>query len=63
MKSKINKRKDKLMFSKETIDSLTELGSILLRIQVRLINEGKAKIVNGKIVFMQPPLTHINTSK
>ncbi len=51
------------MFSKETIDSLTELGSILLRIQVRLINEGKAKIVNGKIVFMQPPLTHINTSK
>ena len=63
MKSKINKEKDKLVFSKETIDSLTKLRSILLRIHVRLINEGKAKVINGKIIFLQHPPTHTNASK
>jgi hypothetical protein len=40
-------------FSEETIQSLKELGEILLRIRKRLVSEGKAKIENGKIVIIK----------
>lgn len=37
--------------SEETIESLTRLGGILAKIVHRLVREGKAKVVNGKIIF------------
>lgn len=40
-------------FSEETIQSLKQLGEILLRIRKRLVSEGKVKIENGKIVIIK----------
>ena len=44
------KRKE---FSEETIQSLVDLGKVLLEIHKRLVLEGKVKVVNGKIVFLE----------
>jgi len=41
------------IFSEEAIRNLEELGHILRRIRARLIQEGKAKIIDGKIVFLE----------
>jgi len=40
-------------FSKETLEGLQELGEVLLKIVKRLVSEGKAKIVEGKIVILK----------
>lgn len=40
-------------FSEETIQSLVDLGKVLLRIHKRLVAEGKTKVVNGKVVFLK----------
>ncbi len=40
-------------FSEETMQSLAELGEVLLRIRKRLLAEGKIKIENGKIVIIK----------
>jgi hypothetical protein len=45
--------KKKNIFSDETIQSLVELGTVLRQIHNRLVVEGKAKIVNGRIVFIK----------
>lgn len=37
-------------FSEETIESLKDLGIVLLKIRHRLVTEGKVKVKNGKIV-------------
>lgn len=37
--------------SKETIESLQRLGGILMKITHRLVREGKAKIVDEKIIW------------
>lgn len=42
----------KKQFTVEEIKSIAELGDILRSIAERLIREGKAKIVDGKIVFL-----------
>ncbi len=39
--------------SEETIKSLEQLGEVLYSIAQRLVSEGKAKIVDGKIVFLE----------
>lgn len=38
--------------SEETIKSLEQLGEVLYVIAKRLVSEGKAKIVDGKIIFL-----------
>lgn len=43
--------------SDETVRSLEELGGVLRNILHRLICEGKAKIVGGKVVFIEPKET------
>jgi len=43
---------DGYIFSDEAVRNLEELGHILRRIRARLLREGKAKIVDGKIVFL-----------
>ena len=45
-------KKSKL--SDETIQSVIELGVVLRQIHNRLVAEGKVKVVNGKIVFLNP---------
>ena len=37
--------------SEETLQSLEKLGGILMKIAHRLVSEGKASIVDGKIIF------------
>ena len=37
----------------ETIISIRELGNVLYKIHTRLLNEGKIKIENGKIIFLE----------
>lgn len=37
----------------EQLESLKELGGVLMQILCRLIFEGKAKIENGKVVFIK----------
>ncbi len=44
----------KHIFSEEEIASVKELGDVLRYILQRLISEGKAKIVDGKVVFLDP---------
>lgn len=41
------------IFSEEEVKALSELGEILRSIRARLLREGKAKIVDGKIVFIE----------
>lgn len=48
---------DNQKLSYETIRSLEELGGVLRNILRRLIREGKAKIVDGKVVFIEPKET------
>jgi hypothetical protein len=43
--------------SDETVRSLEELGGVLRNILHRLVREGKAKIVDGKVVFIEPKET------
>lgn len=38
--------------SDETVKSLEQLGEVLYSIVRRLVREGKAKIVDGKVVFL-----------
>lgn len=38
--------------SDETIRSLEQLGEVLRSIVRRLVREGKAKIVDGKVIFL-----------
>jgi len=45
----------KKVFSEETMQALMELGEVLKRIARRLIVEGKARVVDGKIVFLERP--------
>jgi hypothetical protein len=45
------KKKSKL--SDETIEAVVKLGEVLRPIANRLIAEGKAKVENGKIVFLE----------
>ncbi len=42
----------KKTFSEETIKSLVEYGEVLRRIHNRLVVEGKVKVVDGKIIFL-----------
>ncbi len=37
-------------FSEETIESLKDLGEILLKIHHRLVAEGKVEVINGKVI-------------
>ncbi len=37
--------------SEETIESVIRLGEVLRSILARLVDEGKAKIVDGKIIW------------
>ena len=39
--------------SEETLESLKELGAVLMKIVRRLVSEGKAKIENGKVVIIK----------
>jgi len=39
--------------SEETLESLEELGAVLMKIVRRLVSEGKAKIENGKVVIIK----------
>lgn len=39
--------------SEETIESLKELGAVLMKIVKRLVLEDKAKIENGKVVIIK----------
>ena len=41
----------KHIFTEEEIKSISELGDVLRSILKRLVAEGKAKIVDGKVVF------------
>ena len=45
------KRKE---FSEETIQSLKDLGEVLLKIRHRLVAEGRVEVKNGKIVIIKP---------
>ena len=40
-------------FSEETMQSLRELGEVIRPILHRLIEEGKAKVVDGKVIFLK----------
>ncbi len=42
----------KHIFTDEELASIQELGDVLRSILKRLISEGKAKIVDGKVVFL-----------
>jgi len=44
---------DNQKLSDETVRSLEELGGVLRTILHRLIREGKAKVVDGKVVFIE----------
>jgi len=46
----MDQKEEKL--SDEAIKSLTELGGVLHSILRRLVSERKAKIVDGKVVFL-----------
>lgn len=48
-------KEKKHIFTDEEIRSLQELGDVLHSILKRLISEGKAKIVDGKVVFLEKP--------
>lgn len=39
-------------FTDEEIESISQLGEILYSIVQRLVDEGKAKVVDGKIIFL-----------
>ena len=47
------KKASKNKFSDETIQSLMELGAVILKIRNRLIAEGKVKVVDGKIIIIK----------
>ncbi|MBI2612813.1 hypothetical protein HYW59_03340 [Candidatus Kaiserbacteria bacterium] len=38
--------------SEETIQALIQLGAVLRPVVNRLVTEGKAKVVNGKMIFL-----------
>lgn len=44
----------------ETLASLERLGEVLRGILARLINEGKAKIVDGKIIWNENVINRTN---
>lgn len=46
------KKKEPLLTDEE-VKSLKDLGAVLLPIVKRMVSEGKAKIVDGKIVFLE----------
>lgn len=48
--------------SEETLDSLVELGEVLRDICKRLLTEGKIRVVDGKIEFLDTT-KHLNTKK
>ena len=41
------------IFSEKEMRNIQELGSVLRKIVDRLVREGKAKIVNGKVIFLE----------
>ena len=41
------------IFSEEDLRNIQELGFVLRKIIDRLVSEGKAKIVNGKVIFLE----------
>ena len=43
------------IFSDETIESLREYGEVLRDIHNRLVKEGKVKVIDGKIIFLDEP--------
>ena len=43
------------IFSQETVSSLVELYEVMQAICNRLIKEGKAKVVDGKVIFLEKP--------
>lgn len=47
------KNKKEKGLSEETLQAVTALGEVLYRVASRLIAEGKAKVVNGKIIFLK----------
>jgi hypothetical protein len=49
------KENKKHLFSNEEVAALIELGEVLRPIADRLVVEGKAKIVDGKIIFIGTP--------
>lgn len=49
---KNNKPESKKIFSEETRAALMEYGAVLREIHNRLVKEGKVKVVNGKIIFL-----------
>lgn len=40
------------MMSDEEVESINQLGEVLYSIAQRLVDEGKAKVVDGKIIFL-----------
>lgn len=46
------KKNKKQIFTQEEIDRISALGDVLRKILSRLLKEGKAKIENGKVVFL-----------
>lgn len=47
------KTKKKSQLSEEAIQALIQLGEVLRPIARRLVAEGKAKVKNGKLVFIK----------
>ena len=45
----------KHIFTDEEIKSISDLGDVLRSILNRLITEGKAKVVDGKVIFLEVP--------
>lgn len=47
------KKKKTTPLPEETIQALIQLGTVLRPIANRLIAEGKAKVVDGKLIFIK----------
>ncbi len=53
MKKEFNSPERHQPLSEEALKSLEELGAVLRSILMRLIKEGKAKVVDGKVIFIK----------
>lgn len=49
--------KKKMIFTEEQIKNIASLGEVLLSIHRRLVSEGKVKVENGKVVFLDKKMT------
>lgn len=55
--------KKKSIFSEEAIKNFAKLGTVLRQIHSRLAIEGKVRVVNGKVIFLDSKPKDKNTTE